>query len=171
MKPAGLILLLPAGWGLIAAEPAPDRLSPRLSEELRLSLPKYVAPAAPADAADDNSAAPDPDLVVLPKMVIQEKRLPGNDPDAWLGPREVQRKALAAYKGSMSRLDWALNSWFIPLVSPPASARARAAYESAKIRDEVDRLNSIINAIEAADPKAATRLRRAMDPNRLPKDD
>jgi len=173
MKPAGLILFLPAGWVLLAsaAEPMPAKLSARLSEEVRASLPKYVVPVAPATAAAETGASDNPDVLVLPKMVIQEKRLPGNDPDVWLGERRVQQKAMAAYKGSMTSLEWALNSWFIPFISAPASVRARAAYQEAKAAAEIDRLNNIIKTVEVSDPKEAAKLRRAMDLNKLPKDD
>ncbi len=112
----------------------------------------------------------DPDVLTLPKMIIQEKRLPHNDPDAWLGERVVQQKAMAAYKGSMTDLEWALNFWFIPLFSAPPSVRARAAYESSKAAAEIGRLNNIINAIGLTDPKEAVKLREAMDPTKLPKD-
>jgi len=169
MKPAGLILLLPAGLGaLTAAEPA--KLSNRLRDEVLTSLPKYIETAAPA-APVENQPASDPDMLVLPKIIIQEKRLSGNDPDAWLGRRVVQQKAMAAYKGSMTDLEWALNGWYIPIISAPPSARARAAYESARQAAEVGRLNNLINAIEVSDPKMAARLRRGLDPSQLPRDD
>jgi hypothetical protein len=172
MKPAGLILLLPAGFGLItAAEPPPPKLSPHIVAEVRASLPKYVDLPAPPPAPVETGLAADPDTLILPKIVIQEKRLPGNDPDVWLSGRSVQQKAMAAYKGPMTDLEWALNSWFIPLVSAPPSVRARAAYQSAKVSAEVDRLNNLINAIEISDPKMAARLRRGLDPTKLPKDD
>jgi hypothetical protein len=168
MKPAGYLIFVPVGLGLIAAaEPTPARLSARISAEIRASLPLYVAPVASAKPEPDAPAA-DPNVVVLPKIVIQEKRPPGNDPDVWLSPRRVQQKALAAYKGSMTDLEWVLNSWFIPLFSAPPSVRARAAYQSAKAAAENDRLGNIITAIAVDDPAMAARLRRAMDPGRLP---
>ncbi len=175
MKPTGLLLLLSAGMTVVcwAVEPAADSLpkvSAKLNEEIRSTLPKYVTPAAQPSGPDVTAAPPDPDVLRLPKMIIQEKRLPHSDPDVWLGERVVQQKAMAAYKGSMTDLEWALNCWFIPLFSAPPSVRARAAYESSKAAAEIGRLNNIINTIGLTDPKEAAKLRQAMDLTKLPKD-
>lgn len=172
-----LLLLIASPAGATADEPAtanPSRTSPRLSQEIRSLLPKFTPPAPPATTGPvDNAPATlrDPDVLELPKMVVKEKRLPSNDPDVWLTDRAIQQKAMSSYRDSMTGLEWALNSWFIPLVSPPASARARQYYEGRKLRDEIDRLNGIIKNISLSDPKEAARLRRAMDPKKLAKDD
>lgn len=166
MKPAGISLLFLVVGGAFGAEnvtarsesppPPPVRLSLRLTEVIRAQLPKYVAPVA--TAAPTDAPAADPDVLVLPKMVVKERRLPTNDPDAWLGEKAVQQKAMAAYKASLTDLEWALNSWYIPLFGTPPAARARAAYESAKKGAEIDRLTHIIDVSASADPKEAVRL-------------
>ena len=179
MRPAGPLLLLlvasPA-WST-ADEPAvanPSRTSPRLSREIRAPLPKFIPPTAPSPGTGPVAAPfmfPDPDLLVLPKMVITEKRPPGNDPDVWLTNRVIQHKAMSAYRDSMTDLEWALNSWFIPLFSAPPSVRARQYYEGRKVRAEIDRLSNIIKTVGLSDPKEAAKLRAAMDPKKLRKDD
>ena len=160
-----MLLLLPAVLTLLhAAEPAdpasPPKLSTRLSEEIRSSLPRYVAPAATTTPAD--ATPPDPDVLVLPKMTVKEKRLPTRDPDVWLGEKVIQQKAMTLYKASMTDFEWALNSWYIPILSAPASVRARAAYDSAKKAAEFDRLAHIINTVESVDPKEAAKLRNEL---------
>ncbi len=170
MKPAGFSLLLSAGLALIshAAEPAadvPTKLSTRLSQEIRTSLPKYVTPATQPVSSD--TAPPDPDVLVLPKMVVREKRLPGNDPDVWLNERLVQQKAMSAYRDSMTDFEWALNWWFVPIFSSPASVRARAAYENGKVSAEISRLSSVIDTIGRSDPGEAAKLRQALDSAKL----
>ncbi len=174
MKPAGLLLLVPAGLALIASatEPAPEvppKFSTRLSQEIRSSLPKFTAPAAPPVSTD--TTPPSPDVLVLPKMVVREKRLPGHDPDVWLGERVVQQKAMSTYRDSMTDLEWALNWWFVPIFSSPASVRARAAYEEGKVTAEISRLNDLAKIISLSDPKEAAKIRQALDPTKLPKDD
>jgi hypothetical protein len=128
MKSAGLHLLFFVMAGSLAAqttEPAPPaKTSARLTQAIRSALPKFVAPPVTKTGTSE-SAPPDLSLLVLPTVNVQEKRLPGNDPDTWLTDRVVQQKAMAAYKASMTDFEWFLNSWFIPLFSPPASARAR----------------------------------------------
>ena len=171
-------MLLVGPAGITADEPAvaaPAKISFRLSEEIRASLPKFVPPAPPADAVDAATDAAagipaDPDLLLLPKLVVREKRPPGHDPDVWLREKAIQQKAMALYKGSMTDLEWALNCWFIPFVTPPPSVRARAAYENGKKAAEIGRLNSLIKVIGLSDEKEAAKLRRAMDPEKLPKD-
>ena len=178
MRSAGQLLLLlvaiPAGLAAEESPPAaPAKTSPRLSQEIRASLPKFTPPASfPSPLPPETPEAPrDPDIFVLPKITVREKRIPANDPDVWLTGRAVQQKAMAAYRDSLTPLEWALNSWYIPLFSAPPSVRARQYYESRKLADEIDRLNGIIKTIGLTDPKEAARLRRAMDPERLPKDD
>ncbi len=180
MKPAGPLLLLlmasPA-WST-ADEPAaanPSRTSPRLSREIRATLPRFTPPATPPAAAGP-VAAPvtprDPDVLELPKITVLEKRIPTNDPDVWLTERAIRQKSMAAYRDSMTDLEWALNSWFyIPLFGTPPSVRARRYYESRKLADEIDRLDNIVKTISLSDPKEAAKLRVAMDPRKLPKDD
>ncbi len=164
-----LLLLLIAGWAKVRAdEPAvaPPKFSDHISGVIRAGLPPYiphvprvVSPDAPAAAATPN----DPAVLVLPKMVVKEPRLPGNDPDVWLTDRTIRQKAMAAYHGSMSPLEWVLNSWYIPLFSAPPSARAHHYYEQGKITAELDRLHNLARVISLSDPPAAAKIRRAMD--------
>lgn len=174
MKSAGLHLLFFVVAGTLAAqstEPAPPaKTSARLTQEIRSALPKFVPPPETKTGTTE-SAPPDPSLLVLPTVTVQEKRQPGEDPDVWLTDRVVQQKAMTAYKASMTDLEWFLNSWFVPLFSPPASVRARAAYESDKLSAEITRMNGVIDNIERMNPKEAAKLRSGMDPKKLPKDD
>ena len=176
MKSAGLFLLLPAGFALTcgAAEPAKPRLSERIRKEIVVKLPAYLPKqAAISTDAPLSEPNPDPGLFVLPKVIVNEKRLPGNDPDVWLTEKVIQQKAMVAYKTSMTDFEWALNSWFIPLITPPASVRARYAYRAAKVAAEMDRLSNVIRAIGVNDPKEAARLKRELTrpPGSLPSKD
>ncbi len=173
MKPVGhlFLLLIASPLGMGAAESpaplAPIKFSEHMNDAIRDRLPKFipkpastpalaVAPAIPAPP-------PDPDVLVLPKVVVKEWRAPTNDPDVWLTDKSIQQKAMAAYKGSMTGLEWALNSWFIPLFSAPASARARAYYESSKYHDELDRLDHLARVIKQTDPAAAAKIQQTLD--------
>ena len=170
-----LLLLLALPAGLPAGEtPAAltPKTSPRLSREIRAVLPKFTPPVAapvapPADAPDTPR---DPDMLILPKLTVVEKRIPTNDPDVWLQGKAVQQKAMAAYQDSLTPLEWFLNSWYIPLFGSPPSARGRQYYESRKLADEIGRLGSIIKAVGLTDPKEAAKLQDAMDPRKLPKE-
>ena len=172
MKPAGLSLLCLAVAGLLVAQTtdpvAPPKTSSRLTQEIRTHLPAYAPPAARPDRSAETTPA-DPELLQLPKFTVKEKRVPTNDPDGWLTERVIQHKALAAYQGSMTPLEWALNSWFVPLFSTPTSVRARAAYEENKLREELDRFNHLAGVVEKIDPGQAAKIRRALDPAVLPK--
>ncbi len=160
MKSAGLHLLPFVMAGSLAAqEPAPAaaKTSARLGQEIRAALPKYTEPPTRIlDRPKDLDA--DPDVFVLPKFTVKGKRPPTHDPDVWLTDRAIQQKAMAAYKQSMTDLEWALNSWFIPILSPPASARARTAYEQGKSLTEAQRLHRLLGNISATDSKAAADL-------------
>ena len=165
MKTAGLPLLAFVLGGALAAQETPPAESPktsgRLSQEIRAALPKFTPTPAPAlDQPKD--IATDPDVLLLPKLIVKEKRPPSHDPDVWLTDKAVQQKAMAAYKTSMTDLEWALNCWFIPLISPPASARARSAYESGKARAELLRLNALVDRIGAQEPATSTDLHQEL---------
>jgi hypothetical protein len=164
MKPAGPSLLFLVMAAALAAQPAapapPVKTSGLLAQEIRAGLPKYASPATTTQAAAKNEPVPaDPDLLVLPKFTVKEKRLPANDPDVWLTERAVQQKAMAAYQGSMTPLEWAMNSWFIPLFSAPPSVRARAAYQENKRIAEISRIAHLISVVGKVDPKQAAQLR------------
>ena len=169
MKTAGFSLLYFIAAGTILAdEPAvPATMSSRLSSEIRAGLPNYSPPTA-KDASVATPAA-DPNTLVLPKLTVREKRLPKGDPDLWRSERDIQQRAMKEYKNSMTPLEWAMNSWFIPFVTPPASVRARAAYEDKKLAEQlsmIDRLSKIDKLTGASTDgikKAVSDMQRADD--------
>ena len=172
MKPVGYLffLLIANPVWVLAEDPTvavPAKFSDHMNEAIRGRLPKFIPKPASTPAPVAAPAAPavpaDPDVLVLPKVVVREWRPPTNDPDVWLTERSIQQKAMAAYKGSMTGLEWALNSWFIPLFSAPASARARGYYESSKVSDELERLGHLAQVINQTDPSAAAKIQRALD--------
>lgn len=168
MKPAGFHLLIFVVAGSSAAqapaETGPDRkTSTRLTQEIRVALPKFTPPPPPVlDQPKSDGTEDDPYVLALPKFTVKEKRPPTHDPDVWLTDHAIQQKAMAAYKQSMTDLEWALNSWFIPLVTPPASVRARALYQNTKLGGEIIRLNNLINHIAQQDPTASAELRQEL---------
>jgi hypothetical protein len=160
MKPAGFHLLIFVVAGPLAAqEPAeasPERkTSARLTQEIRVVLPRFTPPPPPVlDQPKGDATEDDPNVLALPKFTVKEKRPPSHDPDVWLTNKAVQQKAMAAYKQSLTDLEWALNSWYIPLFGSPPSARARAAYENRKKMSEHQNVHRLFKVISASDPKA-----------------
>lgn len=154
--------LLLCSLGLLAAAaaaepPAPSSLSDRLAAEIRASLPRYEPKAdQPGPAAE---APPDPDVILMPRMEIREKRLERTEPDDWLRRDALQRKIRTDYLASMDGLTGFLNSWSIPLVTPSVAARANARYRTQKTMAEFGRLSGIANALQGHDPKARDELR------------
>lgn len=163
MKSAGFQLsaLVVAGC-LTAREPPPAvaaKTSSRLAQEIRVALPQFSPPPQILDQPKSIGLEDDPNVLALPKVTVRDKVPPGHDPDLWLTDFAIQQKAMVQYRQSLSDFDWMLNSWFIPLFTPPASARARAAYEEGKFHAEVDRLRGLIDRIGVENPKASARLR------------
>lgn len=147
--------------------PAHAELSPRLRALILADAPAFTPPP-PTQERDDLSPgtlpAPQVDgpVVVLPEFRINANPLSRADPDRLLTPRAMRRKALAAYHDSMTPLEWALNSWHIPLVTPSASARARAYYDGQKIATELTRFNKVVNAAFKDDPAGRAKAQRAL---------
>lgn len=141
------------------------QLSGKVRSAILEPLPKFVPP--PADPSPSPTAAPAPlsddPLVRLPDYHIKEKRILDKDPDLWLSQRALNHKAMSEYSDSMTDLEWALNSWHIPFVTPSAQARANARYASNKLMNEQKRLTSIVRAISQLDSAEAKKLLRDLD--------
>ncbi len=150
-------------------------LSEKIRKEISATLPKFdprvgekktpESPVGtPASLADDL-------LVHLPDFFVREGRLPGNDPDMWLGSRERAQKAMAAYRESMTNFEWALNGWYIPLFGSPPSVRAKAYYDEQKLRDELSSLAHVVTGPGMeGDPDYAKKMLRVLDLGRHPED-
>ncbi len=161
MKSAGLHLLFFVVAGTLAAqstEPAPPaKTSPRLTQAIRSALPKFV-PRPPTDAkpGTTESTPPDPNLLVLPTVTVQENRQPRIESDDFLTPQGLNKKFARDYKNSLEGLDAALNGFSIPFVSPSLAARGRTAYKARKLGE----LNHAIETVKQADLKASIELKK-----------
>ncbi len=173
MKNAALLLLLLIGGGLAAlraetpaalapaapAEPK-SKLSPELSQQLSAVLPKY-APPAPAVV---KPAAPDPDVLELPKITVRPKARPRLN---------LTEEAVMTGKGfneqlamkNTSALDRSvLNRFTLPSWTGAKSAaeRAREEYE----RNEREKLTKdvldLARVTEVVDPAQAKAMRDAI---------
>lgn len=164
MKTAGLPLLALVLTGSLTAEDAPaaasTKTSARLTQEIRATLPKFTPPPPPLLNQPKELTDADSDVLRLPKFTVREKRPPSHDPDLWLTDKAVQQKAMAAYKQSLTDVEWALNSWYIPVFGASPSARARAAYETNKSMTELRRMRRLFGVISGNDPKAAVELEK-----------
>ena len=145
-------------------------LSQKVRSEIVASFPAYTPPPpeAPKPFGTPAPLSDDP-LVTLPNYRVEDKRVPTPDPDAWLGRSELQKKQMREYKKSLTPLAWALNSWYIPVIGTSPSSRAKAEYDDKRMREEMQRLNSIADAVAKMDPAEAKKLKAAMDPAKLPK--
>ena len=159
-----------AAWAPVVLQ---AELSQKIRAEIVAPLPAYTPPPPeePKSTAYFGAPAPlsDEPYVKLPNYRVEDKKVPVTEPDAWLGPAELQKKQIREYKKGMTTLGWLLNSWSIPLISAPVSARASADYENKRIVSEFARLNGLADAIAKTDPAAAKALKAALDPNKLPK--
>jgi len=139
---------------LLGALSARAELSPEMRAKINADFPSYHPNPPEEKKAETPSGAPAPlsddPLVILPKFRVEDRRLAGIDPDKLRSEREIQHQAMVEYKDSMTPLEWALNCFFIPILSAPPSVRARAYYEDRKYTEEMKRLEQI----EKADPSA-----------------
>lgn len=165
MKPAGLLLLIPAGLVAIAASEIDSGLVTRKTKTLiREGLPAYQPPAPKADGETTDSTVPttDPDVLVLPKMTVNELRLPRDAADRLMSKRDFNRKMENLYLDTIAEdgpLNVLLNSLTIPFLSPSKAARGRAIYRA----KEMDRLRHVIEVSKALDPDADKKFEREID--------
>jgi len=161
LVPLSLALLLPAlpvpAPG--APEPAPrPRLSDRLNQQFRTTLPEFKPAPARLDRAAD--PAPDPEVIELPEVVVREPRATRTTPDDWLTRGERAAQSRRRYLASLNGPDTLLNGWSVPLLTPSVGARAAAQEEARRRRATEDDLQHLARAVHAIDPAAAAALRR-----------
>ena len=166
MKSAGLPLLAFVLAGSLAAQETPvagpTKTSGHLSQEIRAALPKFTLPPPPV-LDQPRELESDPDVLTLPKFMVKEKRPPTHDPDVWVTDRVIQRKAMLAYQDSMTPLEWAMNCWFVPIFSAPASARARAAYQENKLASQINLMKQVARVHLLLDAQNSEQLKKAVN--------
>jgi hypothetical protein len=146
---------------LLADQPSGNagtsKLSSRLAEEIRASFPKYSpSPATPSSKTEITSPASS-DLLVLPKVIVNERPPPRVEPNDLMTTKALDKKLARDFKNSLTGLDAILNGFSIPLVGPSMKARGRAAYKARK-RSE---LSDLIRSTSAADARAGAKLNDA----------
>src|SRR6478736_3010307 len=101
MKPAGILLLVPVGlMGVASADEIPAELvSKETKAHVRAGLPTFqskptpdVAPGADSANADQPRSSTDPNLLLLPKLAVKERRLPPDPADHLMSPQAFNRK-------------------------------------------------------------------------------
>jgi len=162
MKPVLATLVLIATVLVRADEPAtaapPASLSAEVRQQLTTSLPGYTPPA-PAKPP----AAPNPDVLELPKMTVKQQPRPrvrlGDS--VILGPKAFNEDLA---KKNLSTLDrGVLNKFTLPswLGGVSAAERAREDYNIAQKQQFLSDVFTISKAVEQTDPAAAKSLREA----------
>jgi hypothetical protein len=130
-------------------------VSRELKAHIREGLPAYQSPAAAGPAAPGDSPIfaeshpADPDVLVLPKLTVKEKReLPADATRYLLGARDYGRKMRNLYHDELERdgpLESFLNRFTIPLFSPSPAAKGHAI----ALGQELDRLADLLSPEEA----------------------
>lgn len=168
MKPAGLLLpVIGLATVLSAAEPAPvpPIVSREISAKIREGLPSYQPPAATAEGGAPGTEGPqtnDPNVLILPKLTVKEKRLPPDAADQLMSRDDFKRKMENLYLDEVAKfgaLHYLLNKFTIPILSPSKEERGKAIYR----RRELDRLRRVSEAARSLDPNAAKTFDRELD--------
>lgn len=155
-----LLLACLAASALAQPTPAPrPRLSERLLQELRTTLPAHYQPQ-PERPDRPGGPAPDPEVIELPEVVVRERREVRTAPDDWLSRQERAATLRRRYLASLNGPDTVLNSWAVPLLTPSIAARAAAREDELRRHRAQDDLEHLARAVEAVDPAAAAALRR-----------
>jgi hypothetical protein len=165
MKPAGLLLpLVGLASALTAAEPSSAIISREISAKIREGLPAYQAPTSKpeGETADAGPQTTDPNVLILPKLTVNEKRLPSDAADHLMSRDDFKRKMENLYLDTIAEvgpLNYWLNRFTIPILSPSKEERGRAIYT----RRELDRLRHVTQSRGTLDPDAAKKLNRELD--------
>ncbi len=165
MKPAGLLLFIPAGWVAIAtaSETSSGLVTRETKTHIREGLATYQPPP-PKKEGETTAPSPatDPNVLVLPKMIVKEQRLPSDAADHLMSKREFNRKMENLYLDTVAEgglLIVLLNSFTIPILSPSKAARGRMIYRA----KEMERLEHVVDVSKALDPEADKKFKQEMD--------
>ncbi|MFZ5495172.1 MAG: hypothetical protein ACOZE5_07515 [Verrucomicrobiota bacterium] len=145
MKPAGHTLLLYAGLvaSALADEPSSGLISRDLAAKIREGLPAYQPPPPGSGGSTDvPPQTSDPEVLVLPKFSIKEKRLPRDAADHLMSRDDFKRKMENLYLDTIAGdgpLNYFLNRFTIPILSPSKAERGRMIYK----QRELDRLRHV----------------------------
>ena len=177
MRHLGFILAAAAATPAFAAEEAPIPKitennpaavapSPAVSNNIISGLPKF-SPAAPAAAPEAKAETPggpvvaaDPDVLVMPKMVVKQKPRPRLTEDVVYKDKKDFGAIFA--KQNYTQLDQALNKFTLPLFGTSLEARAYDDYMRQKNAQMSEDVNAISKAVERTDAAEAKALRDAM---------
>jgi len=168
---AGRVFCVITLLGLLTAS-ARAELSEKTRIEITAMFPRFSPPSSAKPVATGNANVPTPlsddPLDLLPDYHVREKRLPQKDSDVWLTRRAMKDKAMLEYYESMTNLEWALNSWYIPLpfgysLTPAVQARANTAHVEKMLRRDYKQLSSLVSAVAAVDSVEAKKLLHDLD--------
>jgi hypothetical protein len=186
MKPAGLFLLVPAG--LVVLAPVEGSESGLVSREIKAHIREGLAPYQPSPPKANGevlapSPATDPNVLVLPTMIVKEVRLPPDAADHLMSARDFNRKMENLYLDEVAKdgpLNVMLNSVALPILNqvsialPPRFSRikdSRAIYRSVEIErgralyraKEIERLAHVTEVGKSADPSADKKFQQEID--------
>lgn len=163
MKPAGLLLpLVGFASALTAAEPSSAIISREISAKIREGLPAYQPPSNKSEGGTEGPQTDDPNVLVLPKVTVEEKRLPPDAADQLMNRDAFKRKMENLYLDEIAKdgpLNYLLNRFTIPILSPSKEERGRAIYQ----QRELDRLRHVTDTVRSLDPDAAKTFERELD--------
>jgi len=169
MKTAGptLLLLLAAGTSLVRAQSpivtptateAPS-LSPQITQQVTAALPTSAPPPAATEVKPAN--APNPDVLELPKMKVQQKKRPRLTPEVMVTTKAFNEQLAHDKLSSFDRN--VLNRFTLPLFGTSAADRAREEYERDKREQLADDVLHLAKISEVVDPAQAKALRDAVN--------
>lgn len=152
MRPAGFLLLIPAGFVCLATaeEAAPGLISKNAKAHIRAGLPGFQSKPTP-DAftdTDTSPSAPASNMLILPTLTVKERRLPPDAVDHLMAPAAFRRKMTNLYLDELDRigpLHSLLNRYTIPLLSPSRVERGKAIHRNR----EFNRLSGLMSPLEA----------------------
>jgi hypothetical protein len=149
----------------LSKQPKRDRaMSDSVASALAASMPKYNPPPKPnpdEDQVDSRDVdKPRNGIIRLPKYTVQEKKPPV------FRERDIYtRRGLAdlATHRYISRLDHALNGYYIPFLSASPEERAMAMYAEDERLQNISDLKDTARTVGQSDPSGGTYLKRITD--------
>ena len=165
MKIAGLIplLVLATGPTLLRADAPPPAavagpVAATVTPPVTAVLATETTPPTGAELQPAN--APNPDVIELPKMKVQQKKRPRLTPEVMLTTKAFNEGLANDKLSSFDRN--VLNRYTLPLFGTSAADRAREEYERAKKDQLTTDVLHLAKVAEVTDPAQAKALREAV---------
>ncbi len=164
MHRAGIMLLFAAAGmavGQTGGDTTPTRMSERLAQEIRATLPDFDPTVKRAERLADTPL--EPGVIRMPEMVVQDRNLAVRAMEEQERDKAEFLRLKRNYLASMNGVTALLNSWAIPYLSLSVDAQSSADAHRKMMKARAEGFETVAKAVATTDPEAGVAMQRTIN--------